>query len=73
MAEIAYLDWVGDGFFDTLTFLSWPAERIERRDIRPNPGAVVVDELFARRFFPNENPLGRRFGLSPEDNIATRS
>ena len=29
---------------------------------------VVVDELFAKRFFPNENPLGRRFGLSPTDN-----
>jgi len=41
---------------------------IERRDLRPNAEAVVVDELFARRFFPNQNPLGRRFGTGRVDN-----
>ena len=36
--------------------------------MRPNAEAVVVDEVFAKRYFPNENPLGRRFGLDPKDN-----
>jgi macrolide transport system ATP-binding/permease protein len=30
--------------------------------------AVVVDELFVKQFFPNEQPLGRRFGIGPNDS-----
>jgi len=59
---------VGDGFFETLRIPLIAGRRIERRDIRPKAEAVVVDELFAKRFFPNQNPLGRRFGLDPKDN-----
>jgi predicted permease len=41
---------------------------LDQRDMHPDSAAAVVDELFARRYFPNENPLGRRFGLDPTDN-----
>ena len=34
----------------------------------PSADAVVVDEVFARRYFPNESALGRRFGFSPNEN-----
>ena len=61
-AEAVNVNRVGDGFFETLRIPLIAGRAIERRDIRPNAEAVVVDELFARRFFPNENPLGRRFG-----------
>jgi putative ABC transport system permease protein len=27
------------------------------------PGAVVVDEVFARKYFPNQNPIGRRLNF----------
>jgi predicted permease len=30
--------------------------------------AVVVDELFVKQFFPNESPLGRRFGIGPNES-----
>jgi putative ABC transport system permease protein len=33
---------------------------------RPVP--AVVDERFVQRFFPDENPLGRRFGLSSKED-----
>ena len=59
---------VGDGFFDTLRIPLVTGRAIERRDIRPDAEAVVVDELFARRFFPNQNPVGRRFGYGKENN-----
>ena len=36
---------------------------LDRRDARPGASAVVVDDLFVRRFFPNQDPIGRRFGL----------
>jgi len=59
---------VGDGFFETLRIPLLAGRRIERRDMRPKADTVVVDELFAKRFFPNQNPVGRRFGLDPKDN-----
>jgi hypothetical protein len=59
---------VGDGFFETLRIPLLAGRVIEPRDMHPNADAVVVDELFARRFFPNQNPLGRRFGFNPKEN-----
>ena len=67
-AEAASRNSVGDGFFETLHIPLVAGRTIERRDIRPNAEAVVVDELFTRRFFPNENPLGRRFGFNTKEN-----
>jgi predicted permease len=63
-----HLNSVGGGLFETLRIPLVTGRTIERRDIRPNADAVVVDELFVRRFFPNENPLGRRFGLGRDKN-----
>ena len=60
-AEAANRNWIGEGFFGTLRIPLVTGRTIERRDLRPDADAVVVDELFVRRFFPNENPLGRRF------------
>jgi predicted permease len=59
---------VGSGLFETLRIPVIAGRAIEQRDIRPDAEAVVVDDLFARRFFPNQNPLGRRFGLAPKEN-----
>ncbi len=59
---------VGIGFFETLRIPLVSGRAIDQRDLRPNAEAVVVDDLFARRFFPNENPLGRRFGYGKENN-----
>lgn len=67
-AEAANRNWIGEGFFETLRIPLVTGRTIERRDLRPDADAVVVDELFVRRFFPNENPLGRRFGFNPKDN-----
>jgi putative ABC transport system permease protein len=67
-AQAVNVNHVGDEFFDTLRIPLVAGRAIERRDIRPNADGVVVDELFARRFFPNQNPVGRRFGYGKEDN-----
>jgi predicted permease len=64
----ANLSSVGDEFFETLRIPLLAGRAIEPRDIHPNAEAVVVDDLFARRFFPNESPLGHRFGLGPGEN-----
>jgi predicted permease len=67
-AQSAFLNHVGDGFFETLGIQLLAGRPIEDRDIRPNADAVVVDERFARHFFPNQNPLGQRFGFNPKEN-----
>jgi len=67
-AQAVNVNRVGDEFFDTLRIPLMAGRAIERRDIRPNADVVVVDELFARRFFPNQNPVGRRFGYGKEDD-----
>jgi predicted permease len=54
---------VGDGALETLGISLLAGRTIEPRDIRPNARAVVVDEHFARHFFPNRTALGERFGF----------
>ena len=34
------------------------------RDNASAPGVVIINEMLARQFFPNENPVGKRIGLS---------
>jgi hypothetical protein len=57
---------VGEGFFETMGIPLLAGRTLDRRDLRPDSDSVVVDELFAKRFFPNQNPLGRRFGIGLE-------
>ena len=64
----ANLNFVGDGFFDTLRMPVVAGRTLERRDMDPNAKAVVVDVAFAKRYYASENPLGRRFGLDPKEN-----
>ena len=42
---------------------------LEERDLA-SPRVAVVTEAFAKKFFPNENPVGRRIGLGKPDRPA---
>lgn len=64
----ANLNTVSDGFFETMGISVVDGRTFDRRDMSPAAKAMVVDELFARRYFPNENPLGRRLGFDAKDN-----
>jgi predicted permease len=39
------------------------------QDDQDHPGVVVVNETFARRYFPREKPLGQKLQLSPPARI----
>jgi predicted permease len=58
----------GDGLFDTLRIPIVAGRAFDARDLRQNAEVVVVDERFARQFFPNVNPVGRRFGFNPRED-----
>jgi putative ABC transport system permease protein len=40
---------------------------ISEEDTVHSPAVVVVDEVLARKYFPNENPIGKRLNISPVD------
>jgi predicted permease len=53
---------VGPGFFTTMQIPILIGREIDERDVS-GPPVAVVNELFVKTFFGNENPLGRHFGL----------
>jgi predicted permease len=56
-------DRVGPHYFETIGTRLLRGRVIDERD---TPGALnvaVINETFARRFFPNENPIGQHLGM----------
>jgi putative ABC transport system permease protein len=43
----------------------------DERDAAGAPGVAIVNETLARRFWPNENPVGQRISLFPPDSLLT--
>ncbi len=52
---------VGPGYFGTMEIPLVRGRGIEPRDRAGAPPVAVVNESFAHRFWPGQNPLGRRF------------
>jgi len=50
----------GPGFFSTMQIPMLAGRELDERDRAGTAGAGVVSELFARTFFLNQNPIGRR-------------
>jgi predicted permease len=57
-------DRVGPHYFETLGTRLLRGRVIEERDRPGGLNVAVVNETFARRFFPNEDPIGQRFGMT---------
>ena len=61
----AYTPWylpVSPGFLATMRIPLLAGRDFDWRDAQPEmPSAVIVNESFARRYFPGESPLGKRF------------
>jgi predicted permease len=60
-----YMPWylpVSPGFLSTMRIPLLAGRDLDWRDAQPDlPSAVVVNQSFARRYFPGESPLGKRF------------
>jgi predicted permease len=54
---------VGPGFFSTLGIPLVAGRDFTEADAKDAPRVAVVNETFARYFFKDQDPLGRRFGL----------
>jgi predicted permease len=56
-------NYVAPGFFETLGLPLVAGRDLADSDRLGAPQVAVVNEVFARYYFKNENPIGRRFGL----------
>jgi len=56
-------DRVGPHYFETIGTRLLQGRAIEDRDTPAAQHVAVINETFARRFFPNENPIGQHFGM----------
>jgi predicted permease len=54
---------VGPTFFETMQLPIVLGRPIGQRDVEGALLAVVVNEVFAKKFFPGQNPIGRHFQL----------
>src|SRR6266576_1670623 len=59
-----YWQGVGADFFSTMGIPIVLGRGIQRTDTAASPKVAVVDEIFTKKYFPAENPIGHRFSLS---------
>jgi predicted permease len=53
-------------YFDSVGTHILMGRGISERDTQGAPAVAVVNQEFAKKFFPGQNPIGRYFGPSPE-------
>ncbi len=54
-------------FFGTLQIPLLRGRNFSEADLQPKaPQVVLVNDALAKKYFPNEDPVGKRFGSSPE-------
>src|SRR5438105_1776966 len=66
-----YWQGVGPDFFSTMGIPIVLGRGIQRTDTAASPKVAVVDEIFTKKYFPAENPIGHRFSLSSKYDPAT--
>jgi predicted permease len=59
---------VTPGYFEMMEIPILAGRALTMRDDETAPKVVVINEAAVRKYFPGENPVGRRFGSSPEEN-----
>jgi predicted permease len=58
---------VAGSFFETMQIPILLGREIIDRDQQSPSKVAVVNEVFAKKYFPNGNPIGRRFGFGDEN------
>ena len=56
---------VSSGYFETLGTPLIAGRDFNKYDTAQSPPVVIVNETFAKKFFPNQNPVGRTYGWRP--------
>src|SRR5262249_11888258 len=64
MSSVVLLSSVYPGYFRTLGIPLLKGRDFSGRDREGSPRVIIVNETLARRFWPDQDPLGKRFSLS---------
>jgi putative ABC transport system permease protein len=61
---------IGPGYFQTMGIPLIKGRGFTERDDRQAPPVIIVNETFARKHFPNEDPIGKRIkpGISTDED-----
>lgn len=61
---------IGPGYFKTMGIALRKGRDFTQRDDRQAPGVIIVNEAFARKHFPNEDPIAKRIrpGIAPDQD-----
>ena len=58
---LVYFNWITADYFSTLRTPVLAGRIFDDRDTAGSPPVAIVNETMARRFFPNQNPIGQYF------------
>ncbi len=61
-----YLHQVRENFFEAMEIPVLLGRGLSSQDDSKAPKIAVVNQTFAQKYFPNENPIGKRFGFDSE-------
>ncbi|HXG73072.1 MAG TPA: ABC transporter permease [Gemmatimonadaceae bacterium] len=57
---------IAPSFFETMGMPLVRGRQLDERDNMTGPRVALINEAAARKYFPGEDPMGRRFGNAPE-------
>ena len=60
---------VSPGFFETLRIPLLRGRYLTDEDRADSRDVAVIDQEFVRRYWPHENPIGKRFTFGPPDGV----
>jgi putative ABC transport system permease protein len=64
---VAFYNTVSSGFFETMEIPIVQGRSFDEHDVRKAQNVVIINETLARRFFTDEDPLGKRITLNDEN------
>jgi predicted permease len=70
-SQSAMWDRVSPGYFATIDQPLVAGRDFTNADDKTTRGIAIVNQAFARRFFPGANPLGRLFGFAAPENSSS--
>jgi putative ABC transport system permease protein len=62
--NVDYWQTVGPTYFDTMGVRLVAGRFLDGRDVEGAPPAVMINEAFARKFYPGEDPVGKRVAVT---------
>ncbi len=69
--DLAMRDDVGAGFFSTMSIPILAGRAFTDHDTATSPHVSIINRALVRKFFPNSNPIGKRFRLGGDPKEAS--